>query len=171
MPVQYVVAPNTKQVDLEWRESGGDWQPVAFKTETLNLPFKLTPTTEIDMNGGYRISVHVTEFEPLPTGSVELYGITPTATTYSLRDAVLNENGGSAATPTNATATIIVDSAVRCFDLRATIDQGSTRGGVYRVTMTAVEIQFAAGPKPSPTGWTYDAALRVHGSIVHELPA
>lgn len=172
MPALYAVSPNPTQISLFWRALGGAWQPIAFKSDSLALPFKMTPNTEIDVNGGYRISVHVTEFDPIPKGSVELYRITPSATTYHIIDAVLNENGGDAATPTNSTSgNVTVDSGIRCFDLLVRIDQGNTRGGVYEVTMRCVEFQITGPPKLSKTGLTQDAALLVHGPITHSLPS
>lgn len=168
----YALTPTEKQVSLYWRQSGGTWTPLPYETASWKPPRKGTPKTEQMMNGGYRNQVVVTEYDPRVPGEVNLYGVTPRASSVPFYDVVMGLNGGEAYTPTNATSgDVMVPLSVRCFDLREVVDESNSRGATYETIFIACEFQFDEPIQRDALKSTRKAKVICHGSITETIPA
>lgn len=157
--------PNIGQQSHYYRGSGGGGWVAISTPSAATKPAKKSAVIEVEKGrAGQRIAGHATDIDPAMEGTITVRDIQPTATDYTLRDAVLGINGGDAVTPTNDSASYPVSTRARLLDYRIVTDQSDMRGGVWEDIYLATEFKFEAGPAESATGATLEVPLVVHGA-------
>lgn len=156
------LAPNTLLYSAYWRGSGESWQRIAAMA--IVAPQAMVPERAEQVLMGDVQGALLTK-RPLPTGSITLSDIQATATSHTIRDAVLGINGGSAHTPVNASIARTVPSETRLFDLKIVVDAREAGGQSYYDVFTGVEWGIPANAALADTGNTMEVPLTVWGTI------
>lgn len=157
------LAPNSVYYSAFYKGSGGTWTRIAM--HSIDVPQAAIPPEKGEqvLNGDVQGAI-VTK-RPLPTGAIVVSDIQATATSYSLRDAVLGINGGSAVTPVNASIARTVPSECRLLDLKVVCNAAEIGGQSFYDICTGVEFQIPPTAAGADTGNTMSVPLVVWGTI------
>lgn len=156
------LAPNNVYYSAYYKGSGGSWTRIAMHSIDVPQAAMMPEKGEQVLNGDVQGAV-VTK-RPLPTGSIVVSDIQATATSYTLRDAVLGINGGSAVTPVNAAITRTVPSECRLFDMKVVCNAQEIGGQSFYDIFTGVEFQIPATAAGADTGNTMTIPIMVWGT-------
>lgn len=157
------LAPNSVYYSAYYRGSGGSWIRIAAQKVRAPQAATMVEKAEQVLNGDPQGAI--TTKRPLATGSITLSDIQATATSYTVRDAVLGINGGSALTPVNASITRTVTSECRLFDLKVVCNAAEIGGQSYYDICTGVEFQIPMTASDADTGDTMEVPLVLWGTV------
>ena len=156
------LAPNSLLYSAFWRESAGAWQQIAMHNIAVPRAMR-TENAEQVLNGDVQGQLVVKR--PISTGSITLSAIQARATSYTIVDAVLAINGGSATTPVNASIARTVPAEIRLFDLKVVHNGREIAGSNWYEIMTGVEWQIPATDAAADSGNTLEVPIIVWGTI------
>ena len=163
-PYVQSISPSSHGVKIEWAGTDAVWHEVEPAGE-IAIPLETMWTTEVARVRGEVRGVYKTE-KPEPAGSLPLLWYPVKPGDPLLDDFLTGLITSPTATNASARAGVAVQSAVKCCDIRITLDSGVEGGSLTRYVMTACELQRdAQGVTPGATGTTVTYALTGHGTI------
>lgn len=154
------IAPNGNYWRFEYAGADGLYKPIAVTAAAR--PITVQPDL-VDQVVRGQITGAVFTMQPIAEGSITILDISPTPTTYTMRQEIVDGAGGF--TGTNSTITRTVDSDIRLVSLRATCNMRNLQTPSFYIVYTGVECHFPKSPAEADTGNTLEVALKVYGSI------
>lgn len=154
------IAPNGNYWRFEYAGADGLYKPIAVTA--ASRPITVQPDL-VDQEVRGEITGAVFSKRPIAEGSITVLDIAPTATTYTMRQEIVDGAGGFLGT--NGTITRTVDSDMRLVSIRATCNMRNLQTASFYQIFTGVECHFPKSPAEADSGNTLEVTLRVFGAI------
>lgn len=154
------IAPNKQY--WRWEYCGGDgvYYPIPSLDQARPNTMQIELTDQVVR--GYTVGAIFTN-QPIPSGSITVLDIQPTATTPTMyQHIVLGTNGF---TGTNSTITSTVDVGMRLVSIKGTCNLRNIQGQSFYQIWTGVACMFEPSPSSQDSGDTWTVNMKVYGAM------